>query len=285
MLGGTLWNLLVGRHYMTAERNLAALSIFHASPPPADPGMQRDDLPRWLRRLVEKCLAKDPAHRYANADDIAVEMEGRVEAPGLPAVTKALSSLSSVRAKLARPLPSILNDLATLRSPALSAFRLLDLAEATTKLLCTTALALAGATDAIPSRPSLGHWCAALRAHHGALPGGVSRATLRVLDDAVALRNAVRGHGALSDEKSYLTLLEERAAEIIGVLQAAPFAAIAVDDARGLVVAERPVDARGLLVVDACGVCGSREALVFNAGDDKKRSMLSYETGHITHRT
>ncbi|MBA3672154.1 MAG: serine/threonine protein kinase, partial [Gemmatimonadaceae bacterium] len=42
-----------------------------AAPPP----IARDDVPPALRRIVMKCLAKDPAHRYQSADELLGEIE------------------------------------------------------------------------------------------------------------------------------------------------------------------------------------------------------------------
>ncbi|MDP2343028.1 MAG: hypothetical protein Q8O67_18875 [Deltaproteobacteria bacterium] len=286
MWGATLWALLLGHSYVDVDvaggLDVGALALFHARPPPPDLGLHRDDVPRWLRRLVARCLAKDPALRPRDADELVLELEGRVEPPGTAPVRTALAALPSTTT-WARPLPAIFADLATLRSPALATLRLLDLAEAVTKLLATTSLALAGASSSLPLRPSLGHWCAALRMHHGALPGALPKRVLRALDDAVAVRNTIRGHGALGEEAGYLRVLEEHALPLLEAIADATILGRLQVGEGGVVVDGTALDTSGLLVFHGCDVCGAREPLFFNAGDEKKTSWLSYETGHLSH--
>jgi hypothetical protein len=79
-LGATIWNLLVGRspyaapHGDNSDRALVA-RILH-SPPPAT---QRPDVPPALERLLQQCLAKDPAHRPQSALEVARSLQ-RIEA-------------------------------------------------------------------------------------------------------------------------------------------------------------------------------------------------------------
>ena len=71
-LGATIWNLLVGRSPFAqpqgdnSSRGLA-VRILHAPPPLT----QRSDVPPALDRLLQQCLAKDPAHRPAGALELA----------------------------------------------------------------------------------------------------------------------------------------------------------------------------------------------------------------------
>jgi serine/threonine protein kinase len=71
-LGATLWNLLVGRspfsvpHGDNSSRALAT-RILHTAPP----STQRPDVPPALDRLLQQCLAKDPAHRPQSALELA----------------------------------------------------------------------------------------------------------------------------------------------------------------------------------------------------------------------
>ena len=79
-LGATIWNLLVGRspfaapHGDNSDRALVA-RILHAAPP----ATQRPDVPPALDRLLQQCLAKDPAHRPQSALEIARSLQ-RIEA-------------------------------------------------------------------------------------------------------------------------------------------------------------------------------------------------------------
>ena len=71
-LGATIWNLLVGRSPFAqpqgdnSSRGLA-VRILHAPPPLT----QRADVPPALDRLLQQCLAKDPAHRPGGALELA----------------------------------------------------------------------------------------------------------------------------------------------------------------------------------------------------------------------
>jgi serine/threonine protein kinase len=71
-LGATIWNLLVGRSPFAqpqgdnSSRGLT-VRILHAPPPLT----QRRDVPPALDRLLQQCLAKDPAHRPASALELA----------------------------------------------------------------------------------------------------------------------------------------------------------------------------------------------------------------------
>ncbi|QIK75397.1 serine/threonine-protein kinase [Nocardioides piscis] len=79
-LGATIWHLLVGRSPFSipaGDNSTRALSarILHA-PPPAT---QRPDVPPALDRLLQQCLAKNPAHRPQSALDLARSLQ-QVEA-------------------------------------------------------------------------------------------------------------------------------------------------------------------------------------------------------------
>jgi len=71
-LGATIWNLLVGRSPFAqpqgdnSARGLT-VRILHAPPPLT----QRGDVPPALDRLLQQCLAKEPAHRPASALELA----------------------------------------------------------------------------------------------------------------------------------------------------------------------------------------------------------------------
>jgi eukaryotic-like serine/threonine-protein kinase len=71
-LGATIWNLLVGRSpyaVPNGDNSAPALSarILHSAPP----ATQRPDVPPALDRLLQQCLAKQPAHRPRSALELA----------------------------------------------------------------------------------------------------------------------------------------------------------------------------------------------------------------------
>ena len=75
-LGATIWHLLVGRSPFSipaGDNSTRALSarILHASPP----ATQRSDVPPALDRLLQQCLAKNPAHRPQSALELARSLQ------------------------------------------------------------------------------------------------------------------------------------------------------------------------------------------------------------------
>ena len=75
-LGATIWHLLVGRSPFSipaGDNSTRALSarILHASPP----ATQRPDVPPALDRLLQQCLAKNPAHRPQSALELARSLQ------------------------------------------------------------------------------------------------------------------------------------------------------------------------------------------------------------------
>ena len=75
-LGATIWHLLVGRSPFSipaGDNSTRALSarILHAAPP----ATQRSDVPPALDRLLQQCLAKNPAHRPRSALDLARSLQ------------------------------------------------------------------------------------------------------------------------------------------------------------------------------------------------------------------
>lgn len=92
-LGATIWNLLVGRspfaapHGDNSDRALVA-RILHAVPP----ATQRPDVPPALDRLLQQCLAKDPAHRPSSALEVARALQRIEAAMGLPRTAVAVEA-------------------------------------------------------------------------------------------------------------------------------------------------------------------------------------------------
>ena len=82
-LGATIWQLLVGRSPFSvpggdnSTRSLSA-RILHTNPP----ATQRPDVPPALDRLLQQCLAKDPAHRPQSALELARGLQRIEEAAG-----------------------------------------------------------------------------------------------------------------------------------------------------------------------------------------------------------
>ncbi len=84
-LGATIWHLLVGRSPYSVpngDNSTRALSarILHASPP----ATQRPDVPPGLDRLLQQCLAKQPAQRPASALELARTLQQIEAACGFP---------------------------------------------------------------------------------------------------------------------------------------------------------------------------------------------------------
>lgn len=72
-LGAVLYELVAGRPAFPGEYAAALLyEVQHAEPPPLT-GV-RTGVPPELERIVGKCLAKDPGHRYQHADELAVDL-------------------------------------------------------------------------------------------------------------------------------------------------------------------------------------------------------------------
>lgn len=75
-LGATIWHLLVGRSPFSipsGDNSTRALSarILHTAPP----STQRSDVPPALDRLLQQCLAKNPAHRPRSALELARSLQ------------------------------------------------------------------------------------------------------------------------------------------------------------------------------------------------------------------
>jgi WD40 repeat protein len=73
-LGAILYELLTGRPLFTGDSPLAVVvRTIHEDPTP--PHVYRPDLPRDLETISLKCLAKNPADRYASARELADDLQ------------------------------------------------------------------------------------------------------------------------------------------------------------------------------------------------------------------
>ncbi len=106
-LGATIWHLLVGRSPFSipsGDNSTRALSarILHA----AAPATQRSDVPPALDRLLQQCLAKNPAHRPQSALELARRLQQIEAAANWPRTVVAVEGDrpdSSVHAALPEP--------------------------------------------------------------------------------------------------------------------------------------------------------------------------------------
>jgi serine/threonine protein kinase len=72
-LGIVLYELLAGGVPFRADTPVA-LGMQHQNTLPAPIRTQRPNVPAWLERIVLRCLEKDPRSRYADANEVAVEL-------------------------------------------------------------------------------------------------------------------------------------------------------------------------------------------------------------------
>lgn len=77
-LGATLYELATGRPIFDAGTPHGVISqILHSEPPP--PRSMRADLPRYLETIILRCLSKEPAQRYATAQELADDLRAFLE--------------------------------------------------------------------------------------------------------------------------------------------------------------------------------------------------------------
>jgi serine/threonine-protein kinase len=73
-LGAVAYYLLTGRPPFERDGGIAVL-IAHARDPVVPPSRVRPGIPQDLERLVERCLAKDPAERFPDAESLERALE------------------------------------------------------------------------------------------------------------------------------------------------------------------------------------------------------------------
>jgi two-component system LytT family response regulator len=86
--GALLYELLAGRAPFKRETGVETLHAVLKEPPPALPEAGLGAAAADLRRIVEKCLQKDPEQRYQGARDLVVDLRAarrRLEEPAPPA--------------------------------------------------------------------------------------------------------------------------------------------------------------------------------------------------------
>jgi serine/threonine protein kinase len=151
-LGCVIWEMITGQPYIRIN-NTGELPQFHMNPPKPDIAAFCADVPRWLQRLLSRCLASKPSNRPQSIDDIRAELEGRAPPRGLEILIGPLKPI--LTRKWTEPIQTIIGDLSQIRSPALGFLRMIDLCEVLIKLPAILALDLLPTEDhELPSRPS-----------------------------------------------------------------------------------------------------------------------------------
>jgi serine/threonine-protein kinase len=87
-LGAVLYEMATGQGpFVGATTAELISSILRDTPKPVSE--LRAELPSALERIIERCLAKEPAERYASAEELhgTLELLRRETSPGLPAVS------------------------------------------------------------------------------------------------------------------------------------------------------------------------------------------------------
>ena len=108
-LGEILYEMLTGERAWRGDAMMQVATARLLAPPP-DPRSRRPDLPPALAELAIKCMARDPADRYATADQVARELgsiavpQGPMSAPPRPpAVLAAEATPPGVKAVAVLP--------------------------------------------------------------------------------------------------------------------------------------------------------------------------------------
>jgi serine/threonine-protein kinase len=90
--GVILYEMATGKVPFHAAKTAAEIGRAHLSQEPTRPSAYKPDLDRRLEAIILKALAKDPAHRFANARDLRAELRATLEPP-----RRAMPSLSGLR--------------------------------------------------------------------------------------------------------------------------------------------------------------------------------------------
>ena len=98
--GVVAWELLAGRHPYADHQTPQALITAQMSEVPKSLEQLRSDVPARLADLVQHCLAKDPTHRPASADDVLVALDQVGTATPQPILVARLSRTRWIAAAL-----------------------------------------------------------------------------------------------------------------------------------------------------------------------------------------
>jgi serine/threonine protein kinase len=83
--GIVLYEMLVGRHPFLRQNPVETLSAILREPPPPAP-----ELPAGLRRVLDRCLAKDPGERWPSAEALDAGLREAARPPGALEMLKGL---------------------------------------------------------------------------------------------------------------------------------------------------------------------------------------------------
>jgi hypothetical protein len=72
-LGALLYEMLAGRRPFRGDSPVSLLTAILRDPPPPLRSL-RPDVPRYLKRVVDRCLAKRPGDRYASAAELLLDL-------------------------------------------------------------------------------------------------------------------------------------------------------------------------------------------------------------------
>lgn len=86
-VGVLLYEVVTGQVPLDGDTPMDIV-LAHARTAPADPRVHRPDLPAPLAELILRCLAKDPARRFASASELARALERAWPAPAQTAEIK-----------------------------------------------------------------------------------------------------------------------------------------------------------------------------------------------------
>jgi Tol biopolymer transport system component len=125
-IGIILYQMATGRRPFTGETSMSTLAAIIRDTPPLATDI-RPDLPRELARVVGRCLEKDPARRYPNADALLADLQSLQaavvrDAPSLtrgsPRSPRALRRAAVATAVLAAAIAAIVAGWRVVRTPA-----------------------------------------------------------------------------------------------------------------------------------------------------------------------
>lgn len=93
-LGAMLYELLTGRTPYSRDNSIKTLRAIESETPPL-PSSIRESVPRDLQAICLKCLEKEPRQRYANAQELANDLERFLQ--GMPVKARVVSRFEKTR--------------------------------------------------------------------------------------------------------------------------------------------------------------------------------------------